>query len=549
MNSMSTKPRELSTQLLVVGGGLGGISAALAALRGGTNVILAEERDWLGGQLTSCAVPFDIGLCDDNGIGSRSYSRFREMIRDYYRRNFPLTSQARARVPLNPGMANMSKLCVEPRVAVQAIWEMLAPYQGSGRLRVLTRHKVEAVDQVADHIRSVAFLDLDTGSKLSVTADIVIDATETGELLEFTDIEHVLGAESRSETGELHAIDGPADPFDQQPITWCLAIDYLPEEDHTIDRPPGYETFRELKRDYWPGPQYGWTVSAGFALYEGEVSSRPMTWPLFAGDSDEDSLFDIWHSRRIAHRKSFVPGFYPSDITIINTPQTDYWLKPVVGVSPEEEARALEESRNLALGFLYWMQTEAPRHDDKGVGYPGLRLRGDVLGTSDGLAKQAYYREGRRIKAQFTVLEQHIGVKARPGADRAERFKDSLGIGAYRIDIHATRKRDTVDIDSYPFQIPLGALLPVRVENYLPACKNLGTTRITNGAFRLHPIEWSIGEASGALAAFSLRKGVPPRAVSESGELLEELQGELRATGVPLEWPTFGALTPEFRPV
>ncbi len=52
----------------------------------------------------------------------------------------------------------------------------------------------------------------------------------------------------------------------------------------------------------------------------------------------------------------------------------------------------------------------------------------------------------------------------------------------------------------YPFQIPLGALLPVRVDNLLPACKNLGTTRITSGAYRVHPVERSIGEAAGALA-------------------------------------------------
>jgi hypothetical protein len=43
-----------------------------------------------------------------------------------------------------------------------------------------------------------------------------------------------------------------------------------------------------------------------------------------------------------------------------------------------------------------------------------------------------------------------------------------------------TRGRNTVDIDSFPFQIP-PALLPVRVDNLPPACKNLGTTRITNG--------------------------------------------------------------------
>ena len=218
----------------------------------------------------------------------------------------------------------------------------------------------------------------------------------------------------------------------------------------------------------------------------------------------------------------------------------DYWLKPVVGVAEEEAAAALREAREFSLSFFYWMQTEAPRHDG-GAGYRGFRLRGDVLGTADGLAKQAYYREGRRIRAS---LPSSSSTWASKRATAAERFHDSVGIGAYRIDLHpSTRGRNTVDIDSYPFQIPLGALLPVRVDNLLPACKNLGTTRITNGAYRVDPVEWSIGEASGALAAFALERNVPPRAVRADAGLLADFQRTLTGLGVLLEWPTYGALT------
>jgi hypothetical protein len=123
-----------------------------------------------------------------------------------------------------------------------------------------------------------------------------------------------------------------------------------------------------------------------------------------------------------------------------------------------------------------------------------------------------------------------------------------VGIGAYRIDLHpSTRGRNTVDIDSYPFQIPLGALLPVRVDNLLPACKNIGTTRITNGAYREHATEWSIGEAVGSLAAFALARKVPPRAVRADATLLHDFQRLLQGQGVLLAWPTFGVLTPVHR--
>src|SRR5439155_18948690 len=84
-----------------------------------------------------------------------------------------------------------------------------------------------------------------------------------------------------------------------------------------------------------------------------------------------------------------------------------------------------------------------------------------------------------------------------------ESFSDSVGVGSYRIDLHPSSGGDNyLDVSSLPFQIPLGALIPRRVENLLPACKNLGVTHITNGCYRLHPVEWNIGEAAGALAAF-----------------------------------------------
>ncbi|MEZ4658768.1 MAG: FAD-dependent oxidoreductase [Caldilineaceae bacterium] len=154
------------------------------------------------------------------------------------------------------------------------------------------------------------------------------------------------------------------------------------------------------------------------------------------------------------------------------------------------------------------MQTAAPRHDG-GYGYPGLRLRGDMMGTSDGLAKYVYVREARRMVTEFIVCEQHVGVEQRGHLIGAETFADSVGVGSYRIDLHpSTAPRTYVDISSYPFQVPLGALIPQRMENLLPACKNLGVTHITNGCYRLHPVEWNIGEAAGALAAFCLEKGL-----------------------------------------
>ena len=85
-------------------------------------------------------------------------------------------------------------------------------------------------------------------------------------------------------------------------------------------------------------------------------------------------------------------------------------------------------------------------------------------------------------------------------------------------------------------QIPLGALIPVRVENLLPACKNLGVTHVMNGAFRIHATEWNIGEAAGSLAAFCLERRESPRAVRSRDDLLAEFLGSLERQGVEREW-------------
>jgi hypothetical protein len=167
------------------------------------------------------------------------------------------------------------------------------------------------------------------------------------------------------------------------------------------------------------------------------------------------------------------------------------------------------------------------------------------MGTEDGLAMYPYIRESRRIQAEFTVAEQHVGTDARmqlTGKKReelsAESFGDSVGVGSYRIDLHPSSGGDNyVDVSSLPFQIPLGALIPKRMENLLPACKNLGVTHITNGCYRLHPVEWNIGEAAGLVAAYAVRKGEPPRKIRNTPAMLADFQAEIRSQGVQTAWP------------
>jgi hypothetical protein len=84
-------------------------------------------------------------------------------------------------------------------------------------------------------------------------------------------------------------------------------------------------------------------------------------------------------------------------------------------------------------------------------------------------------------------------------------------------------------------------MIPVRMENLLPGGKNLSVTHISNGAFRVHPVEWNIGEAAGLLAAFCLERKLLPRQVRNVPALLGDFQSLLRKQGIELSWPS---LTP-----
>jgi hypothetical protein len=254
------------TDLLVVGGGLGGIGAALAALRLGCRVLLTEESPWLGGQLTSQAVPPDEHPWIAEQGATLSYADLRRRIRDHYRRNYPLTPEAAADPLLNPGGGGVSALCHEPRVAVAAIDELLAPFRSDQQLTVLTETRPVAATTDRDRITSVSLSRRTTAGEeheLTVEAPYIIDATELGDLLELAGVEHVIGTESRDDTGELHAVDGPARPLEQQSFTWCFALDYHPEADFTIDRPAGYDYWRDYRPSFWPAPLLSWDAHPG----------------------------------------------------------------------------------------------------------------------------------------------------------------------------------------------------------------------------------------------------------------------------------------------
>lgn len=535
---------ERAADVVIVGGSMGGCAAALAALRNGLRVIMTEETDWIGGQLTSQGVPPDEHRWIESHGANASYRELRKRIRNFYRQHYPLTDAARQKEHLNPGNGSVSRLCHEPRVALAVLENWLAPYRSGGQLTLLTEHRPIAADVDGDRVSAVTVVDTRSGRQSTLTAPYFIDATELGDVLPLSKCEFVTGAESRAATGELHAPED-GDAANQQAFTMCFAMDYVAGEDHTIDQPAEYAFWRDFVPELtppWPGrlldftythPRSGEAKRLGFSPTA--VKPRDDWW---AG-------VNLFTYRRIAHARNFKPGTYAGDVSLVNWPQNDYLLGNLVGVSEQEKNEHIRRATQLSLSLMYWLQTEAPR-DEGGQGYPGLRLRGDLLGSDTGVAKYPYVRESRRMKTVFTVLEEHVGSEQRATVTgtsgdelRAATFSDSVGVGSYPIDLHPSTGGDNyIDFPSLPFQVPLGALLPVRMTNLLPACKNLGVTHITGGCYRLHPVEWGIGEAVGCLVSFAQQRNLPPHAFRDNATNLRDFQRQIQRQGVEISWPT-----------
>ena len=353
----SRRASELAADLVIIGGGLGGCASALAAARNGLRVIMTEETDWIGGQLTQQAVPPDENKWSETFGSTRSYQALRHGIRGYYRQHYPLTDKAKATELLNPGNCWVSRIGCEPRVALAVLYEMLAPYLGNGQVRILLNHRAVSANTNRDRVDAVRVVDVHSGDALVLRAPYFADATEQGDLLPLTRTEYVIGAESRAETSESHAKE-KAQPNNLQGFTCCFAVDYLHGEEHVIDRPRDYAFWRDVVVPSATG------VRSRLLSFDDEDSKRIGFDPV--------ARKGFWTYRRIADRDLFAPGTYRGDVSMINWAHNDYTFGAICDVSAATAARHDARAKQQSLSLLYWLQTEAPRPDG-GAGWKGLR--------------------------------------------------------------------------------------------------------------------------------------------------------------------------------
>ena len=503
-----------SYDVVVVGASFGGVAAALAAAADiNVRVALLEATNWIGGQATSQGVSrwdeASVGLLQTT-CGTKSYRDLRHAIARYYHANATLSQFGAGQTHFNPGFAATNfPFSVDPKVTQLVLRELVAGL--ASRLDLHLQTSVVSVD-----VMNGAVTRLTTSSGDTFTARAYLDATDLGDLLPLAKLPWTIGAEAHADT---HEPDAPAlaHPEWVQPISVPIAIERRDGENHIIAKPANYEDIARRQR---------------FHIVDGDING--VLRPLPPGG--QESLFGY---RQYIDARNFADPDYAHDRTTLNVGSNDYMDATLPSGDVARDREIYEGAKAASIAFLYWLQTDVPRDTGDGNGYPNLAVRTDAFGTPDGCAPQAYIRESRRIDAEERILQQDIAKKSFPaGTPRARLFPSSCGIGTYGIDIHAATGPGTpwLAFETLHFQIPLGSLLPKQLDNFIAACKNIGATHLTSGAYRVHPVEWAIGEAAGVLAAFAARQGVSPKDVYRQDDRRMTYQYRLLARGIPIYW-------------
>ena len=507
---------EHTCAVVIIGGGMGGASAALTAAKAGLSVCLTEPTLWLGGQMTSEAVSaFDENKWIETTGASSTYTELRRRIIEFYRTKYdkPSTTST-SNGGFNPGDCWVSTLCFQPMAGLAALQSVLQPVIANGRLHIWLHTVPTGAQRDGRYIQSVQAYDFANKRWLRLEGRYFIDATEWGDLIQLSGLPYRVGAEARSETGEP---DAPlvADPDAIQSFTYPFMLLKTNHGAESAIAPAYYKALRH---------RYTLTVDYGHG--------KLLTYGMFSKNSGTPGSF--WTYRRSVDAAQFRPGAFSGDLSMINWDSNDYCDSRLLSTDPLAQANALQQGKRVSLGFVWWLQHAAKRDDGSGYGYPQLKVEKKSIGSADGLAQQPYIRESRRIVAVRTIVEQDLAVQFQPGA-RARLYPDSVGIGQYPIDIHSCGRKDFTSA-SKPYEIPLGALIPKGSDNLLAASKDIGTTHITNGAYRLHPTEWAIGEAAAATVIWSIRHHTTPKQIDANSEELQGLQCWLVQHGQPVFW-------------
>ena len=463
----SCSPLE-QVDVLVVGSGASGTAAGIQAARMGVKTLVLEETPWIGGMLTSAGVSCVGG---NNSLRSGIFGEFTDSLVARYGSNETLKSGWVSNINFDPHigqeiLTNMTESCGDALdVRREAVVLDVRPEEGDWEVTYRDRN----------------------GRKSRVIADVLIDATELGDIAKACGADYRIGMEASRETGESIAPDQANDVI--QDLTYVAFLkDYGPDADMTIEMPEGYD----------PAPFYN-------------SCQNPMNVENVTGQT-------IWSPEMMISYGKTPEGRY-----MINWPiyGNDYYVN-TIEMSRKEREEALQKAKHFTLCFVYFIQTQ--------LGMKNLGLADDVFPTSDKLPFIPYHRESRRIEGEaFFTMD---AAAADPYSYKEPLYRTGVAVGDYPVDHHHFRHPDwksLPDLEFYPvpsFNVPLGSMIPKGVDDLIVAEKSISVSNLMNGATRLQPVVMQLGQAAGALAALAC---IEDRNVRKIG--VRQVQDELLEAG------------------
>jgi hypothetical protein len=563
--------------VVVVGGSLGGVAAASGAMRQGAKTCLIELTPWLGGQISSGGVP-----AMDESLAMRAKENYSKTWIDFKQ----LIKQQPAELPtwsnnsasLKVADINscwVAKLCFPPKagaIASEKLLQSASVNAPKSRWSTSTAFKGATFDSTGKQITAIyavrrvnrnpnykpkgrlsqelnswySWSDSEDFQKVPLRLQppangrmIVIDATDTGELVGWAGIPHRLGSESKATTGEIHAA-----VKDNPQCTQAFTFPFL-----LAIRDDGGLSRSQLA-----------TIESGMSDEEHRRDYQFGDFPIFTGRS----FFNYRRIVSLTRNDPFVDSPKPGDITLVNWNRGNDWnlMNPPLIFTQEEittsgqrqnwmggiSTKALSQGENHALNFAEWLIETQQK-----PGFPLAYLSGDesIMGTKSGLSMIPYIREGRRIlgrkaygQSEFMMREADIRTDVSGGRN----FQPSvIGVAHYDIDIHGCRYRNWEPSNEAtkaparefvvrPILIPLESLIPQKVDNLLIGGKSIAVTHIVNAVTRTHYSEWSVGAAAGVTAAWLVTEpNLTPWGIVEQ-QKTPQLQQVLKKQGLRLSW-------------
>jgi hypothetical protein len=441
------RTKTIQTEVLIIGGGVGGTAAAIQSARMGVKSILVESTTMLGGMLTVAGVSCTDG---NDQFPSGIWYEFREALYKHYRSN-----------KLNSGW--VSNTCFEPHVG-DSIFKAMAGKEKS--LQVYFGYRFEQVLKKGNKIYGAIFRNKTDNESLIVKAKIVIDGTELGDVFAAAGVAYDLGMDDPVISGENEARE-KNDII--QDLTWAAVLkDYGPGAEKTIPRPANYDSTKYFCSTS-DAPCYG----------------KPYIY-------DVKKVLNYGKLPRS-------PGA-PFDKYMLNWPAhgNDYYLN-VVDSSYEARIKNYERARQHTLGFIYFLQAQ--------LGMRNISLADDEL--DNGMALIPYNREGRRVKGIVRMNCNHI-----KNPYDFTLYRTGIAVGDYPVDHHHAQypgKKPEIEFPKIPaYNIPMGTLIPEKVEGLIVCEKGISVTNIVNGTTRLQPVVLLTGQAAGVLAAECIKQKKQP---------------------------------------